>query len=55
MQILLYAKVVKISEIQVTGEEYFFSSDQFNKLFELSKKGVAEIINKQKNVLFLQE
>ena len=45
----------KISEIQVTGEEYFFSSDQFNKLFELSKKGVAEIINKQKNVLFLQK
>ena len=43
----------KISEIQVTGEEYLFSSDQFNKLFELSKKGVAEIINKQKNVLFL--
>jgi len=45
----------KISEIQVTGEEYFFSSDQFNKLFELSKKGVAEIINKQKNVLFLRK
>ena len=45
----------KISEIQVTGEEYFFSSDQFNKLFELSKKGVVEIINKQKNVLFLQK
>ena len=45
----------KIAEIQVTGEEYFFSSDQFNKLFELSKKGVAEIINKQKNVLFLQK
>ena len=45
----------KISEIQVTGEEYFFSSDQFNKLFELSKKGVAEIINKQKNILFLQK
>jgi ribonuclease PH len=45
----------KISEIQVTGEEYLFSSDQFNKLFELSKKGVAEIINKQKNVLFLQK
>ena len=45
----------KIAEIQVTGEEYFFSSDQFNKLFELSKKGVAEIINKQKNILFLQK
>jgi len=45
----------KIAEIQVTGEEYFFSSDQFNKLFELSKKGVAEIIKKQKNVLSLQK
>ena len=45
----------KISEIQVTGEEYFFSDDQFNKLFDLSKKGVAEIIKKQKNVLSLQK
>ena len=44
----------KISEIQVTGEEYFFSEDQFNKLFKLSKKGVAEIIKKQKAVLSLQ-
>jgi len=43
----------KIAEIQVTGEEYFFSDEQFNKLFELSKKGVAEIIKKQKNVLSL--
>ena len=41
----------KISEIQVTGEEYFFSDNQFNKLFELSKKGVAEIIKKQKTLL----
>ena len=45
----------KIAEIQVTGEEYFFSDEQFNKLFELSKKGVAEIIKKQKNVLSLQK
>jgi len=43
----------KISEIQVTGEEYFFSDNQFNILFELSKKGVAEIIEKQKNALLL--
>ena len=42
----------KISEIQVTGEEYFFSEGQFNKLFELSKKGVVEIIKKQKTTLF---
>ena len=41
----------KIAEIQVTGEEYFFSSEQFNTLFELSKKGVIEIIKKQKNIL----
>ena len=45
----------KIAEIQVTGEEYFFSDDQFNKLFELSKKGIAAIIKKQKNVLSLQK
>jgi len=38
----------KIAEIQVSGEEYFFSSDQFNKLFQLAKKGVNEIIKKQK-------
>ena len=34
----------KISEIQVTGEEYFFTNDQFNQIFELGKKGVAEFI-----------
>ena len=41
----------KISEIQVTGEEYFFNDTQFNELFELAKKGVKEIIQKQKEVL----
>ena len=41
----------KISEIQVTGEEYFFSNDQFNEIFELSKKGIAAIIEKQRKVL----
>jgi len=38
----------KISEIQVTGEEFFFSSEQFESIFALGKKGVIEIINKQK-------
>ena len=41
----------KIAEIQATGEEFFFSRDQFNELFDLSLKGVAEIITKQKKVL----
>jgi ribonuclease PH len=41
----------KIAEIQATGEEFFFSRDQFNELFDLSLKGVAEIIIKQKKVL----
>ena len=43
----------KISEIQVTGEEYFFGEDQFNEIFTLAKKGIAEIINKQKSTLGL--
>ena len=41
----------KISEIQVTGEEYFFSENQFQSLFDLAKKGVKEIIKKQKEIL----
>ena len=41
----------KISEIQVTGEEYFFSENQFQSLFGLAKKGVKEIIKKQKEIL----
>ena len=41
----------EISEIQVTGEEYFFSNDQFNEMFKLAKKGIAEIIDTQKKVL----
>ncbi|MDA9748731.1 ribonuclease PH [Pelagibacteraceae bacterium] len=40
-----------ISEIQVTGEEYFFSDSQFEEIFALSKKGVKEIIDNQKKVL----
>ncbi len=38
----------KIAEIQVTGEEYFFSNEQFQLIFNLAKKGVPEIIQKQK-------
>ncbi len=40
-----------ISEIQVTGEEFFFSNDQFQEIFSLAKKGIQEIINIQKEVL----
>ena len=40
-----------ISEIQVTGEEFFFSDDEFFKLFNLAKKGVREIIDLQKKIL----
>ena len=43
----------KISEIQTTGEEYFFSRDQFNALFELANNGIKEIITKQKKALSL--
>ena len=41
----------KIAEIQVTGEEYFFSEDQFKQIFDLSKNGIAQIIKKQKAIL----
>ena len=40
-----------ISEIQVTGEEYFFSDNQYSDLFGLAQKGIKEIINHQKKVL----
>ena len=43
----------KIAEIQTTGEEYFFSKDQFNSLFDLANKGISEIILKQKKCLSL--
>jgi len=43
----------KIAEIQVTGEEYFFSEDQFDEIFKLAKIGIKEILNKQKEVLGL--
>ena len=44
----------KIAEIQTTGEEYFFSRNEFNELFELANAGIKEIISKQKKILSLQ-
>lgn len=41
----------KISEIQVTGEEFFFSFDQFQSMYDLAKLGVKKIIEKQKSIL----
>tara|TARA_B100001758_G_scaffold144613_1_gene124620 strand:- start:224 stop:937 length:714 start_codon:yes stop_codon:yes gene_type:complete len=41
----------KIAEIQTTGEEYFFSREQYNMLFDLASEGVSEIIEKQKKCL----
>ena len=41
----------EISEIQVTGEEYFFSDNQYNDLFGLAQKGIKEIIDHQKKIL----
>ena len=41
----------EISEIQVTGEEFFFNDTQFKEMFLLAKIGVKEIISKQKEAL----
>ena len=41
----------KLSEIQVTGEEYFFGHDQYLEMYDLAKKGINELILKQKAVL----
>ena len=41
----------KIAEIQTTGEEYFFSREQYNILFDLAYEGVSKIIEKQKKCL----
>jgi len=41
----------KLSEIQVTGEEFFFSPDQYQELYKLAQIGINQIISKQKNVL----
>ncbi len=41
----------KLSEIQVTGEEFFFSSNQYQELYKLAQIGINQIISKQKSVL----
>ena len=41
----------KLSEIQVTGEEFFFSSEQYQELYKLAQIGVNQIISKQKSIL----
>ena len=41
----------KIIEIQVTGEEYSFTDEQFQQIFKLSKIGISQIIKKQKETL----
>ena len=41
----------EISEIQVTGEEFFFNDARFTEMFSLAKIGVKEIISKQKEAL----
>jgi len=41
----------KLSEIQATGEEYFFSEDQYQEMYKLAKEGVEKIISKQKDIL----
>ncbi|MDC1184502.1 ribonuclease PH [Alphaproteobacteria bacterium] len=41
----------KLSEIQVTGEEFFFSSDQYQELYKLAQIGINQIILKQKSAL----
>ena len=43
----------KISEIQATGEEYFFSEIQYQEMFRLAKSSVEKIITKQKRTLNL--
>ncbi len=41
----------KISEIQVTGEEFFFDEDQYQELYKLAQFGIEKIISIQKKVL----
>ena len=41
----------KLSEIQVTGEEFFFSADEYQELYKLAQIGISQIISKQKSVL----
>lgn len=44
----------KIVEIQGTAEGCPFDEDQFNRLFTLAKKGIAELIEKQRTALGLK-
>ena len=41
----------KLSEIQATGEEFFFSENQYQELYKLAQIGIHQIISKQKKVL----
>jgi len=41
----------KLSEIQVTGEEFFFSENQYQELYKLAQIGIHQIISKQKKIL----
>jgi len=41
----------KIIEIQASAEEYAFDDEQFTQMFKLAKKGVAELIELQKNII----
>ena len=41
----------QISEVQVTGEEFLFEDSQLNEMLDLAKKGIGEIIEKQKEIL----
>ena len=43
----------KISEIQATGEEYFFGEEQYQEMFKLAKNSIENIISKQKKSLNL--
>ncbi len=41
----------EISEIQVTGEEFFYTDNQFQDMFGLAKSGIKSIIHEQKKIL----
>ena len=41
----------KFVEVQGSGEEAVFSSEEMTAMLELSRKGIAEIITLQKNAI----
>ncbi len=41
----------KIIEVQATAEEYAFDDEQFEGMFKLARKGIAELIEIQKKVI----